>query len=192
MSNPYDVIVVYNPTNVVQQAVYNSEIYAVIQPNQTARIPRFVADLYVKHTVDYLIQNNDPAKSILDPELRTKYTAMVVRKQEIYKTPEPVMMDKYDDKKQDIFISDLDRITIPEGITNDHDFSEPTVPEPTIINEPVVTVNKYPKNPTKEQVLDYAKNVSFLDLNDEKTKASIENMDLDTLIKEVGYESDEL
>lgn len=211
MANDFDTIVVYNPLDREIPAVYNSEVYDVIRPGKTSSLPRFVAVLTVKHIIDLCIQLKNPEKPITDPNLRKKYAQEVVRQEVVYKKPEPMArLEKIKEETRE-FDNDLDRLdSVPQGITNHSEFAEakaqpeytpPPAPKPhddkplqdkadDLIQQS--TPATWPQNPTRDQVLEYGKQVQGMDFEDEKTAQTIQGVDDIEKLKElIGYESDE-
>lgn len=93
MPNPYDLYDVCNPTKETYDAIYNSKLYARIEPGHVARLAHFVAVNAVKDLIDTMIFEQKKDEQLHNPMLRKQCLSKIVLKHEVYDEPQPV--DQY-------------------------------------------------------------------------------------------------
>jgi len=173
-ANLYNIVTIQNIDNEPFEFAHNSTPYLLLA-GEVKNFPKFIADLAVKHLIDRMLEKQDhTGKSMANAALRAELASKIVRREEKYTRPEnPSDAEVVANMNPK---SDLDKALEkqPEGKDDTEKFEG----------------LKQPKISTKAGLIEYAKNVLGMNVDDPKTKESFEKMTFLQLKKELDYKEE--
>jgi hypothetical protein len=213
MADISDIIYIRNTDSAPFEVVYDSVSYGVIEPGQVKLLPRFIADNAVKHLIDQII--NRMGDRTDNQVLRDRFIAEIVVKEELITHISERERNKLEveeiNRNSDLagYLNRAKESAAAAPVKNDGILPELDLtkeePAPAVLPAaeaqpiPPVAVGESggvvpttpvapPTDDVRAQIYNHAKNVMKMNLDDPKTMAALEAMDIPTLKNTVQYE----